>query len=195
MTIVSIFVPILCPGRNLAPLVGRPEPRIWSLKPGESPVYAVCPNPSAAITILRDGKDFPLIQCLSKGLSAHLEVVRKAGLQAHVVVQIRNSVSEAQKSDVQVIFSKFLYSIYLFLERRREEERGKHQCVFASWALPTREPSLQPRYVPWRGIEPVTLSLVHSLEFNPLSHTNLGQVISAAHKNLRTIAPVYSPHL
>lgn len=64
LTIVSIFVLILCPGKTLAPSVSRHEPRIPSLNVGR--VSSVLPHSSAAIVIIRDGKDFILIQWFSK---------------------------------------------------------------------------------------------------------------------------------
>ena len=57
--------------------------------------------------------------------------------------------------------SLFLYNPHLricslsFREREREREREKHRSV-ASHICPNWELNLQPRYVPWLGIEPTT---------------------------------------
>ena len=65
----------------------------------------------------------------------------------------------------------FLDFIY-FLNRGREKNGEKHQCVLASWATPTRT---------WLATQACALTgnrtckpLVHSLVLNPLSHTNQG---------------------
>ena len=62
--------------------------------------------------------------------------------------------------------------IYLFLERRREGEREgeKHPCVVNSRTHPHWGCVLQPRHVPWvgiqQGIEPATLSQAeHSIHW------------------------------
>ena len=67
----------------------------------------------------------------------------------------------------------------LFLERGGEREkerernidaRKKHQCVVASSTHPNWGPGLQPRHVPWLGIEPETFSFGGRMP-NQLSHT------------------------
>ena len=55
-------------------------------------------------------------------------------------------------------FSFLKYFIYLFLERgegRRKRGRETSMCGCLSWA-PYWEPGLQPRPMPWRGMEPAT---------------------------------------
>ena len=65
-------------------------------------------------------------------------------------------------------------------KERRERERNidlrvKHRLV-ATCMCPNQEPNLQPRHVPWLGIEPATLRFMgqHS---NPLSNTSQGPVM------------------
>ena len=53
-------------------------------------------------------------------------------------------------SQIKTTFSKILF---IFRKKGREGEREKYQCVVA----PYWGPGLQPRYVPWLGIELVTL--------------------------------------
>ena len=64
--------------------------------------------------------------------------------------------------------------IYLFLDRGRqgEREREKHQCVAASHMPLHWGPGLQPRHVPWLGIEPVGHPFICRPVLIPLSHTS-----------------------
>ena len=50
------------------------------------------------------------------------------------------------------------FCLFIFREREREREREaeKHQCVLDSW-VPNWGSGLQPRHVPWLGIELATL--------------------------------------
>ena len=54
------------------------------------------------------------------------------------------------------LFFKRFY-LFIFREGRRGRKREKHQYVVASVVPPHWGPGLQPRYVPWLGIEPATL--------------------------------------
>ena len=66
------------------------------------------------------------------------------------------------------------YFIYLFLERGREKEGEKHQCVVAYWAPPTGDLACNPGTCPvWLGIEP---KVVRRPALNPLSHTSRGAI-------------------
>ena len=57
----------------------------------------------------------------------------------------------------ECLLSLFFFKI-LFISRERgkegDREGEKHQCVVASHMSHTGEPGLQPRHVPWLGIEP-----------------------------------------
>ena len=72
-------------------------------------------------------------------------------------------------SEVEPLFLFLKYFIYLFLERG--EGREKHQSVVASHSPPHWGPGLQPRHVPWLGIESVTLWFA---VLNSLSHASQG---------------------
>ena len=58
------------------------------------------------------------------------------------------------------------------MERRKERERKKHWLV-ASCMHPVQGPNLQPRCVPWPGIEPATFHIVDNAQ--PIEpHTGQG---------------------
>ena len=70
----------------------------------------------------------------------------------------------------------FLKRFYLFIftgGKEGEREGKKHVCGCLSDA-PYQGPGLQPRHVPWLGIEPAK-PLVHRPALNPLSHTSQGE--------------------
>ena len=52
----------------------------------------------------------------------------------------------------------YFLRFYLFTFRERGRKGEKHQCVVACHTHPYWGPGLQPRHVPWLGIEPGTLS-------------------------------------
>ena len=61
-----------------------------------------------------------------------------------------------QLPSISFYFKRFY--LFVFRERGREREReGEKHYVVASHAPPHWGPALQPRHVPWLGIEPVTL--------------------------------------
>ena len=64
------------------------------------------------------------------------------------------------------------YFIYLFLERGEGKERGRESSIGCLSHAPNWGPGLQPRHVPWPGINPTTQVAGRAL--NPLSHTNQG---------------------
>ena len=70
----------------------------------------------------------------------------------------------------------FFFKDFVFRERGREEERGgeKHRSAASRTPL-NQEPGLQPRHVPWPGIESV-LSFCRMMP-NPLNHTGLGWLL------------------
>ena len=83
------------------------------------------------------------------------------------------------------IFYRGIFFLNLFLDRGEGKE--KHINVLLLFVHPYWTPGLQPRHVPWLGIEPVTL-MVRRPALNPLSHTSQGSrgFLKSSHFPLQT---------
>ena len=106
----------------------------------------------------------------------------KTYLLSHQKVKNENQ-SKVSNFKLKLFFQEFLWLfffkdfIYLFLERGREGEREgeKHWCVRDTTIsclsrAPTWGPSLQPRHVPWLGMNGTGDLSVLRHALNPLSH-------------------------
>ena len=72
-----------------------------------------------------------------------------------------------------ILFYFLMFYLFIFREGGREGEREgeKHQCVVCLLHTPYWGPGLQPRHVPWLGIEPATLWFGRPT-LHPLSYTS-----------------------
>ena len=79
---------------------------------------------------------------------------------------------------VKIIISFFKrFYLFIFRERgRRDKERKKHRCmrdtsISCLLHAPNRGPGLQPRHVPWLGVEPATFQFTgqHSVRWATLA--------------------------
>ena len=79
---------------------------------------------------------------------------------------------EAAPHLLKAVFFKPFFKkdfIYLFLERGKEGETEKHQCVVASYVPPTGDLAHNPGMCPRLGIKPVTLLAACRLALNTLT--------------------------
>lgn len=96
------FCPHSLPRKNTCPIGKQTEPRTLSMKCGESHLCASKPQHCSPDS--QGWKEFHSNSVILKvDHQPHLELVRKANFQAQAGLRIRNSGSQAQKSDVQVI--------------------------------------------------------------------------------------------